>query len=98
MEDATDGTINGILWFERDMIAEALGYRDWDAYEEGWSEEDLKDAEAWFNDKDFDWLGGIAGISRGDYVDDEDGFCDAINDWWEGLDDEKKVEIYYLND
>lgn len=32
-EDITDGDINDFLWFERDAIAEHLGYSDWDAYE-----------------------------------------------------------------
>ena len=40
LEDATDTTINDILWFERDMIAESLGYKDWDAYEEGRKEDE----------------------------------------------------------
>lgn len=95
--DTTDTNINDYLWFERDAIAEHLGYRDWEAYEEGWSLEDLEEADAWFNDEDFDRLGDIAGISRGEYEDDEEGFCDAINDWWNELDDEKKVDIYYKN-
>ena len=34
-EDVTDEMINDYLWFERDAIAEALGYRDWEAYENG---------------------------------------------------------------
>ena len=97
MEDATDGTINNILWFERDNIAEALGYRDWDAYEEGWSEADLKDAEAWFEGLDMHDLQSVSGLYVEDY-EDEESFVDAANVWWEGLDDEKKVEIYYQND
>jgi len=36
---ATD--INDFLWFERDQIAEYLGYEDWDAFENG--EEIYKD-------------------------------------------------------
>ena len=31
----TDMDINDFLWFERDQIAEYLGYEDWDAYENG---------------------------------------------------------------
>lgn len=93
----TDTAINDFLWFERDFIAEHLGYKDWEAYEEGWSLEDLEEAESWFNDEDFDRLGDIAGISRGEYEDDEEKFCDAIKDWWDDLDDEKKVDIYYKN-
>lgn len=37
----TDTDINDFLWFERDQIAEYLGYEDWDAYENG--EETYKD-------------------------------------------------------
>ena len=31
----TDTDINDFLWFERDQIADYLGYEDWDAYENG---------------------------------------------------------------
>lgn len=33
--------INDFLWFERDFIAQHLGYEDWEAFENG--EEDYKD-------------------------------------------------------
>ena len=96
----TDTDINDILWFERDAIAEHLGYRDWDAYEEGWSESDLEDAEDWFSEIDFDMMERISGKRREDYS-DEDGyqdFVDAVEEWWNAQDDAKKVEIYYEND
>jgi hypothetical protein len=31
----TDTDINDFLWFERDQIAEHLGYEDWEAFENG---------------------------------------------------------------
>ena len=34
-EPPTETEINDILWFERDWIAEMLGYDDWDAFENG---------------------------------------------------------------
>ena len=34
-EVPTETEINDFLWFERDFIAEHLGYADWDAYEYG---------------------------------------------------------------
>lgn len=37
----TDTDINDFLWFERDQIAEHLGYEDWEAFENG--EETYKD-------------------------------------------------------
>lgn len=42
-QDATDEDINDFLWFERDQIAEHLGYRDWDAYEDGETESEEED-------------------------------------------------------
>lgn len=39
----TDTDINDFLWFERDWIAERLGYEDWDEYEYG--KEDEEDEE-----------------------------------------------------
>ena len=41
----TDTTINDFLWFERDYIAERLGYEDWDEYEYGKDEEEDEDEE-----------------------------------------------------
>lgn len=35
----SDSEINDFLWFERDIIAQHLGYTDWDEYEYG-KEED----------------------------------------------------------
>lgn len=95
-DDVTDGQINDYLWFERDDIAEHLGFKDWEAYEEGWSMEDLDDADEWFCEADFDTMERISGYRRDDYS-EEDGyqdFVDAVEEWWNGLDDRKKVEIY----
>ena len=39
--DPTDTDINDFLWFERDQIAEYLGYDNWEAFENG--EETYKD-------------------------------------------------------
>ena len=36
----TDTDINDFLWFERDQIAEYLGYKDWDEFEYGDEDED----------------------------------------------------------
>ena len=41
----TDTEINDFLWFERDMIAEHLGYDDWEDYEYGKDEDDEEDDE-----------------------------------------------------
>lgn len=99
-EGLTDTQINDILWFERDAIAEHLGYRDWEAYEEGWSESDLEDAEDWWSDLGYDTRSEISGISGADPDDDDAQFEEGqrIDEWWDDLDDAKKVEIYYQND
>lgn len=85
----TDTEINDILWFERDAIAEHLGYRDWDAYEEGWSESDLEDAENW-------WVDDVEPHIKEELSGTADE--DEQDEWWEKLEDAKKVEVYYEND
>ena len=42
-EEWSDTGINDFLWFERDTIAQHLGYSDWDEYEYGKSEDEDKD-------------------------------------------------------
>ena len=41
----TETEINDFLWFERDIIAEHLGYGSWDEYENGSDEEDDEDED-----------------------------------------------------
>ena len=100
-EMPTETTINDFLWFERDFIAEHLGYRDWEAYEyEKWSLQDLEDADEWFCGIDFDMMERISGKRRDDYS-DEDGyqdFVDAVEEWWNSRLDQEKVEIYKENE
>ena len=100
--DMTDTDINDTLWFERDAIAEHLGYKDWEAYEEGWSLEDLKEAEDWFEELDLGEMEEVSGLKRDNYRDpdamlDEEEFIDAVEEWWNNLDEEKKVDIYNEN-
>ena len=38
-----DGGVNDFLWFERDTIAQHLGYSDWDKYEYGNEDEEEDD-------------------------------------------------------
>lgn len=39
-EPWSDTQVNDFLWFERDTIAQHLGYSDWEEYEYGKSEEE----------------------------------------------------------
>ena len=41
----SETAVNDFLWFERDTIAEHLGYRDWDEYEYGDEEDDEDDED-----------------------------------------------------
>jgi hypothetical protein len=43
-EGWSDTNINDFLWFERDSIAQHLGYSDWEEYEYG-SEEEEEDED-----------------------------------------------------
>lgn len=99
-ETPTETEINDFLWFDRDTIAEHLGYKDWEAYEEGWSLEDLKDAQEWWDGLDYSEKSEISGIGGADPDDEDAQFEEGqrIDEWWEALDDAKAVEIYYNND
>ena len=44
-QDATDEDINDFLWFERDTIAQHLGYSNWEEYEYGDEEEEDDEEE-----------------------------------------------------
>lgn len=41
----SETTVNDFLWFERDTIAQHLGYSNWDEYEYGKSEDEDEDEE-----------------------------------------------------
>ena len=51
--DPTDTDINDFLWFERDQIAEYLGYKDWDEFEYGGEDtyEDINGVELAVSDE-----------------------------------------------
>lgn len=49
----TETEINDFLWFERDAIADYLGYKDWETYEYGEKEEEEEDEDYDFERGDF---------------------------------------------
>ena len=51
-EVPSDTNINDFLWFERDTIAQHLGYENWDEYEYGKDEEYDDEDEEWDDDED----------------------------------------------
>ena len=44
-EEVSDTDINDFFWFERDTIAEWLGFRDWEDLENGGKEEEEEEEE-----------------------------------------------------
>lgn len=50
----TDEEVNDYLWFERDSIAEELGYYDWDSYEHYWNWEE-GDEVFWYDPAEDDY-------------------------------------------
>lgn len=97
--DCTDTSINDFLWFDRDAIAQHLGYEDWEAYEDGWSLEDLEQACDWWDGLGYDEKSEISGISGADPDDDDAQFEEgqAIDEWWDDQPSKRKVELYYDN-
>lgn len=83
-EPPTDTDINDYLWFEADSIAESLGYRDWGAYMDGWSNEDLENAEDWWDGLDLEEQMELAETDE-----------DDTQGWWDAKRDKEKVDIYY---
>lgn len=70
-EGLTATQINDILWFERDLIANHLGYKDWDEYEYGKDEED---------ESNLDYYGEKIEIGSKVHWDDEAGLDDDDNE------------------
>lgn len=44
-EPPTDTYINDFLWFERDYIAEHLGFSDWEAFEKSGEDDDDEEGD-----------------------------------------------------
>ena len=44
-DGCTDTALNDLLWFERDAIAEWLGFSDWEALENDEEEEEIEEEE-----------------------------------------------------
>lgn len=104
-EGWSDTSINDIFWHEPDTVANWLGYKSLEHLENGYSEELIEEADDWAEDVTFfptDLMDceEFADIFREEDYIDEYGECDDIqfdNDfanWWEGLDDKAKCDIY----
>ena len=85
-EYPTDTEVNDFLWFERDAIAEYLGYKDWDSFECGEnSYKDINGVELtsgcevhWLDDGGYDEDGSMITFTIVD--DNEDGYFNLANE------------------
>lgn len=107
----SDTAINDFFWFEFDTIAQWLGYRDEEYLREDVSDDDISDADDWFEKiDDANELVALAGLDAKEYVmEDENGYDvpdeldeelvnDDAQDWWNNLEDIDKVRIFRKND
>lgn len=107
----SDTAINDFFWFEFDTIAQWLGYKDEEYLREDVSDDDISDAEDWFEKiDDANELIALAGLDAKEYVmEDENGYDvpdeldeELVNDdaqcWWNDLEDIDKVRIFRKND
>ena len=107
----SDTAINDFFWFEFDTIAQWLGYRDEEYLREDVSDDDISDADDWFEKiDDVNELVALAGLDAKEYVmEDENGYDvpdeldeELVNedaqDWWNNLEDIDKVCIFRKND
>lgn len=107
----SDTAINDLFWFEFDTIAQWLGYKDEEYLSEDVSDDDISDAEDWFEKiDDVNELAALAGLDAKEYVmEDENGYDvpdeldeELVNedaqDWWNNLEDIDKVRIFRKND
>lgn len=61
----TDDDINNFFWFDFDTIADWLGYKDEKHFDAGVREDDVKEAQDWFDGiTDTEDMIGIAGFDR----------------------------------
>ena len=107
-EGWSDTEINDFFWFEFDTIAQHLGYRDEEYFDNDVSDADVDDANDWkegldpclFDDRKM--MLYESKLDESDYWGTEDsetefdleGFQCDFNNWWEDLTDLEKVEIY----
>ena len=103
-EGWSDTAINDFFWFDFDIIAEWLGYKDEEYFSKDISNQEIQDAQDWFDSvaEDYDFF-ALAGLNRQSYIfTNEDGekefdYDKAYEDfveWWENKSDIEQVEVY----
>lgn len=100
----SDTAINDFFWFDFGTICQWLGYKNEEYLEKDISNEEIQDAQNWFDSvaEDYDFF-ELAGMNRQSYIfTNEDGEkeldYDRANDdfveWWENKSDIEQVELY----
>ena len=100
----SDTAINDFFWFDFDTICQWLGYKNEEYLEMDISNEEIKDAQDWFDSvaEDYDFF-ELAGMNRQLYIfTNEDGekeldydrAYDDFVEWWENKSDIEQVELY----
>lgn len=99
-----DDDINNFFWFDFDTIADWLGYKDGEHFDAGVSEDDVKEAQDWFDGiTDTEDMIDIASLDREDYIStdengeeefDEDLVYYDFSNWWYNMDDIEQVREY----
>ena len=87
-----------------DTIADWLGYKDGEHFDAGVSEDDVKEAQDWFDGiTDTEDMIDIASLDREDYIStdengeeefDEDLVYYDFSNWWNNMDDIEQVKEY----
>lgn len=100
----TDDDINNFFWFDFDTIADWLGYKDEKHFDAEVSEDDVKEAQDWFDGiTDTENMIDIASLDREDYIStdengeeefDEDLVYYDFSNWWYNMDDIEQVREY----
>lgn len=100
----SDTDINDFFWFEFDTIANWLGYKDEEYLKKGVSNDDIQEAEDWFEElgQEYEFF-DLAKLNIKSYIfindDGEEEFDydkahEDFEDWWNEKDDFEKVGIY----
>lgn len=100
----TDTAINDFFWFDFDTIAQWLGYKNEEYLEKDISDDEIQEANDWFEGLDAEALCSVAELDKANYTDEDDGevdydaIYDDAQDWWENQKDMEKVYIFRKND
>jgi len=105
----SDTYINDLFWHDGDTIARWLGFKNETYLEKGILDNEIQEADDWFEGLINDELYSIAGLKEEDYIISNEGEIDEpdevdydfmdddAQDWWSEKSDIEKVEIFREN-